>query len=143
MHRLLLVLSVLFASAAIGCGANRGDSHGGRDEDEIRSLIKAYNGAFARGDVAAACDLMTEQARALAAGASTGCEVAFKRDARRADSATLRKLADIEILSVELRGVGAEVETSNGLSPLWLQGLPLSGRAAGVKTTLPIHSSFV
>jgi hypothetical protein len=117
MHRLRLALLVLAACAAAGCGATEGSElRDASDEDQIRSLVKAYNHAFARGEVAAACDLMTEEARALAAGAATGCEAEFERARGLIDAAGLRKLANVEILSVERRGFGAEVETSDGLT---------------------------
>ncbi len=112
--RRLLPLAIVLALAAAGCGGSDGAK---KDEDQIRTAVTNYVQAFVNKDAAAACALLTEQAKqrlAQQAGAAGGsCEKTLGQVVKTfVTPQTASQLRRIKVDSVKVSGDTATVDTT-------------------------------
>lgn len=91
----------------------------GNSEAEIEKTVETYVSAFARGDGARACGLLTDSARQAVTGMSAsigakGCPQAFERTREMGGDAVVQAARRIKVRKVRINGGTASVELRAG-----------------------------
>src|SRR3954469_23955952 len=98
----LALLCVLVAATALGCGG--GDSPR-TEKEQIADAITKFNRAFAKGDGAAACKLITDEYRnSIELGSGESCEKAVEREAGPdgPEHEQVQALGDARVVNVQI-----------------------------------------
>lgn len=122
-----------------GCGGGGSKPKG--DRAQVQQVAKEFSDAFADGDGASACDLMTTEGKAELQKAAVfigavGCENAVKAAAKQLDAADREKVKHRTIDTMEVTGDFAIVRPSFGdpiklrkKSGQWLVDIPAENDA--------------
>jgi hypothetical protein len=113
MRRAKAILApVVLVLALAGCG--------GGDEDDVKSTLRSYLDAFAKGDGSKSCDLMTTKTRAQFVDRvkvitdTSDCGKSIEAIRKQAGTTVMKALEETEISEVEVDGDRASAKLTNG-----------------------------